>query len=115
MTDQKILSSDILVLEKLYLRYGGTDTSLGVLNDKLSNIIQTFEKAHRQRFGFVYPNRLLIIESISVEAIGSAEKLVDPEVNHIVRKDPQILNMTPSQEIKLWKNINHSIITGDIS
>ena len=27
----------------------------------------------------------------------------------------QILNMTPSQEIKLWKNINHSIITGDIS
>ena len=27
----------------------------------------------------------------------------------------QILNMTPSQEIKLWKNINHSIITGEIS
>lgn len=95
LNDQEISSSDILVLEKLYLRYDGTDTSLEVPNDKLTNIIKTFEKAHRQRFGFAYPNRLLIIESISVEAIGGDEKLVDPEVNQIVRKDPQILNTTP--------------------
>ena len=34
-----------------------------------------FEAAHRQRYGFVVPDKALIVEAVSVEAVGATEKL----------------------------------------
>ncbi len=59
---------------KLHLRYQGSDTALLVNFDQLALIQAEFERAHRQRFGFVSPEKSLIVEAIQVEVIGSGEQ-----------------------------------------
>ena len=92
LTDQGVSDDEILIQEKLHLRYNGTDTNLQIPFGKISNIKVAFEKSHRQRFGFDETNRLLIIESVVVEAIGSTEYLKDPELPMTARKDPKELD-----------------------
>ncbi len=95
LKDQGISSAEILIQEKLYVRYSGTDTTLEIPHGELADIRVAFESTHRQRFGFDNPNHLLIIESILVEAIGGAEKLVDSELLTSKNRDPNILDEVP--------------------
>ncbi len=55
---------------KVYLRYEGTDTALETDFASPTDMRRAFEKAHRQRFGFVFDDRPVIIESIQAEALG---------------------------------------------
>ena len=60
-----------LVLRRhVQLRYHGTDTALTVPWGGLEDMRQAFEAAYRQRFAFLMPERTLVIESVSVEAIS---------------------------------------------
>jgi len=43
----------------------------------LAALRQGFEAAYRQRFAFLMPDRALVIEAVSVEAIGAGEGLAD--------------------------------------
>jgi len=59
--------------QQLHLRYAGTDTALLVpLGDELS-LRAAFEAGYRQRFAFLMPDRALVIEAASVEAVGAGE------------------------------------------
>ncbi len=58
----------------LHLRYQGTDTALGVPLAGLAAARSAFEAAYRQRFSFLMPDRPLVIEAVSVEAIGPGER-----------------------------------------
>jgi len=58
----------------LHLRYQGTDTALGVPMAGLDDARSAFEAAYRQRFAFLMPDRPLVIEAVSVEAIGPGER-----------------------------------------
>ena len=49
------------------LHYAGTDTALTV--PLSADMAQAFDAAHRRRFGFSTPDRPLILQSVSVEAI----------------------------------------------
>ena len=57
------------IIQKVYLKYQGTDSSLLVNFADLSTMQQQFEKAHRQQFGFVMSEKPLVIEAVSVEII----------------------------------------------
>ncbi len=59
--------------ETLHLRYQGTDTALAVPLSALDAARQAFEAAYRQRFAFLMPERPLVIEAVSVEAIAPGE------------------------------------------
>ena len=59
--------------ETLHLRYQGTDTALPVPLAPLDAVRQAFEAAYRQRFAFLMPDRPLVIEAVSVEAIAPGE------------------------------------------
>ena len=59
--------------ETLHLRYQGTDTALGVPMAGLCEARVAFETDYRQRFAFLMPERPLVIEAVSVEAIGAGE------------------------------------------
>ncbi|WP_234413706.1 hydantoinase B/oxoprolinase family protein [Ideonella sp. A 288] len=61
--------------ERLHLRYAGTDTALEVALADADAAKAEFEAAYRQRFAFLMPNRALVIEAVSVEAIGDGERL----------------------------------------
>ncbi|PZV16028.1 MAG: 5-oxoprolinase [Pseudanabaena sp.] len=67
----------------LRLRYAGTDSSLTIaIADPLSfhsqeilNFLQTsFAALHKERYGFVFADKALMVEAISVEAILSRKK-----------------------------------------
>ncbi|MEP9400479.1 hydantoinase B/oxoprolinase family protein [Sphingomonas silueang] len=55
------------------LRYDGTDTALGVDRADADAMRSAFEGAHRARFGFVSPDRAIVVESVVVEAIVAGE------------------------------------------
>ena len=60
----------------LIVRYLGTDTPLEVPLPSVvgsaseADIRAAFEAAHRRRFGFVDPGKALMVEALSVEAVG---------------------------------------------
>ncbi len=54
----------------LHLRYEGTDTSLLVPFDSAEAMRASFEDAHSKQFGFVSPEKTIIVEAMSVESVG---------------------------------------------
>ncbi len=56
-------------IEKVYLRYEGADTPLAVDRGSIAAMQTAFEVAHRQRFSFLHSGKVLLIESISLEAV----------------------------------------------
>ncbi|MHB8283829.1 MAG: hydantoinase/oxoprolinase family protein, partial [Caulobacteraceae bacterium] len=62
----------IAVLRRAHVKYAGTDTPLLIPLDGIDVMQATFEDLHRQRFGFVAPEQPLMVDAISVEAIGEA-------------------------------------------
>jgi len=75
---QGIAAGDIEVVNKLHVRYQGTDTPLLVHLAKLPVIKKQFEQLHRQQFGFTDPEKSLIVEAISVEAMSKARGDASP-------------------------------------
>jgi len=66
----------------LQLRYDGTDTTIPVaFSDQDFEAARTeFEKAHKAQFGFIYDNKTIIIEAISVEGLDDRQDgRVEPE------------------------------------
>src|SRR5262249_39362413 len=62
----------IATARRAHLRYEGSDVALVVPYGSQSELVSTFEETHRQRYGFHAPNKLLIVESVTVEATGAA-------------------------------------------
>jgi len=75
---QGVPAENVEVLHRAHLRYDGTDSALIVDFATPAEMTDAFETAHKQRFGFVMPDKALIIETISVEAIGTTESVEDP-------------------------------------
>jgi 5-oxoprolinase (ATP-hydrolysing) len=75
---QRIDGEHITVCHKLHVKYDGTDTALEVdfKRDVLAVTAQ-FEALYRTRYGFLMPNRALIIEAVAVEAIGRTRQADD--------------------------------------
>ena len=57
----------------VHVRYQGTDTALVVPFGDSAAVTAAFESAYRQRFAFLMPGRALVIEAVSVEAVGPGE------------------------------------------
>ncbi|MCE9650871.1 MAG: hydantoinase B/oxoprolinase family protein [Parvibaculum sp.] len=67
---QGVAASSISILPRLHLRYAGTDTALVIDHGALATVRANFETAHRKRFGFIAGEKPVIIEALSVEAVG---------------------------------------------
>mgnify|MGYP002143189329 FL=1 len=77
---QGVPSARIRPVQRLLLRYQGTDTALPVVveaGSSIDSLMAGFEAGYRQRFAFLMPGRALVIEAASVEAIGAAESVAD--------------------------------------
>ena len=68
----------IAVHRRVHLRYEGTDTALVVPFGRSDALRAAFEAAYRQRFAFLMAGRGLIVEAVSVEAVGAAETPAEP-------------------------------------
>jgi 5-oxoprolinase (ATP-hydrolysing) len=67
---QGVVPERIELIRRAHLKYAGTDTSLVVSAADEPNMRSAFEAAYRTRFAFLMPERSIVIETLSVEAIG---------------------------------------------
>ncbi|WP_208277501.1 hydantoinase B/oxoprolinase family protein [Massilia oculi] len=63
----------IVLVERVHLRYEGTDSALVVQFDDVASMQAQFEQAYKRRYSFLMPSRALIVEAVSVEAIGQSD------------------------------------------
>ncbi len=69
---QGVAAACITTKRRVQLKYAGTDSALSVAFDDVVAMQATFEAQYKQRFSFLMPGRALIVESVSVEAVGSS-------------------------------------------
>ncbi|HET9978588.1 MAG TPA: hydantoinase B/oxoprolinase family protein, partial [Burkholderiaceae bacterium] len=74
---QGVARAAIGLRRHIHLRYQGTDTALVVPFGALPSIARDFEAGYKQRFAFLMPDRPLVIEAVSVEAVGVGERHAD--------------------------------------
>ncbi|MFT3664962.1 hydantoinase B/oxoprolinase family protein [Piscinibacter sp.] len=63
---------------RVHVRYEGTDSALVVPFGALAEIEAAFEAAYRQRFAFLMKGRALVVEAVSVEAVGAGDAPAEP-------------------------------------
>jgi 5-oxoprolinase (ATP-hydrolysing) len=87
VTGQGVAPAAVRTRAQAHIRYQGTDMALTVPvprrvppHEAIEAMRQDFEAAYRQRFSFLMPDKELVIEAVSVEAIGPGEAAeVPPE------------------------------------
>lgn len=83
---------------KAHLRYEGTDTALVIDFGTNDQIINRFEEAHRQQFGFISPEKNHIVEALSLEVIGESEIIEDP----VLQTDPNAAIPEPLTTVSMY-------------
>ncbi len=74
---QGVPAVSIDVVNRVHLRYEGTDSPLVIAFAGLDSMIAEFEAAHLSRFGFNAPDRARIVGTLSAEAIGVMQQAGD--------------------------------------
>ena len=72
---QGVSDNQITTMKRFGIRYAGSDTALQVDAGSCSAVQESFEEQHRSRFGFISPEKELIIESMQVEAVGVSDSV----------------------------------------
>ncbi len=67
---QGIAADRVSAKRTLHLKYEGTDTTLEAPLATLPAIVQDFERRYRQHYGFLMPDKPLVIEAVAAEAVG---------------------------------------------
>ena len=86
---QGVDAAAILTIVRAHIRYAGTDTPMEVVasqskpgalsSDRSSAELRAaFESAHKSRFGFIDQAKQLVVEAVSVEAVGGGAKFAEP-------------------------------------
>jgi 5-oxoprolinase (ATP-hydrolysing) len=74
LATQAVAAERTQIVQRLSLKYQGTDSTLEVRREDLDAMQAEFERSYRTRFGFLMGGRGLVVESISVECIGTSER-----------------------------------------
>ena len=80
---QGVAREGIKVHRRAQLRYSGSDTTIEVPLSTPAAMRRAFESAHKSRFGFIDRSKAIVIEAVSVEAVGGAARLAERTVDAI--------------------------------
>ncbi len=72
---QGLAKDSISLARRMALRYQGSDTVLRVDAGPRSEVVAAFEASHRAQFGFVSPEKAIVVESVQVEAVSAGDDL----------------------------------------
>jgi 5-oxoprolinase (ATP-hydrolysing) len=70
LAGQGVPAASVRVLRRAHLRYAGTDTPLTVPAAAPARMLRDFEASYRRRFSFLMTDRQVVVEAVSVEAVG---------------------------------------------
>ncbi len=73
-------AEDVSAVHRVHLRYDGAHEAIPVAFDTVHQAQADFEARHKERYGFVSPDREIIIDMVSVEATGGGSGTVAPMV-----------------------------------
>ena len=79
--EQGVPLSDIEVNMTAHLRYEGSHQTLEVPFGSIDTMTAAFDNAHQARFGFSSPNRKLIFDMVSSEAIGKTADVAAAKIS----------------------------------
>ena len=83
---QGVPTTQIAVHRRVHVRYEGTDSAIVVpFADDAAAVRASFEAVYRQRFAFLMSERRLIVEAVSVEAVGAGD--APAETRHELAED----------------------------
>jgi 5-oxoprolinase (ATP-hydrolysing) len=99
VASQGVAASSISLRQHVHVRYRGTDTALVVPFESAAHIQASFEAGYRQRFAFLMPGRELVIEAVSVEAVGAGERHVSDDSAALVPAVPY--TPTPTATVRM--------------
>ena len=85
---QGVLAGKVKIIVRAHIRYAGTDTPLVVEADTLAKMKSAFEKSHKARFGFIDRTKQLVVEAVSVEAVGGGAKFREKVLRRSRQKLP---------------------------
>ncbi|MES0490913.1 MAG: hydantoinase B/oxoprolinase family protein [Leptospirales bacterium] len=100
IAQQGFLENNIETVKTIYLRYLDSDVSIQVNYNYTKNDYHLsvdsaqveFEKKHRARYGFIHPEKELIVETASVECIGkNPEEITEEQINE--KRSEPIVNL----------------------
>ncbi|MGI9450223.1 MAG: hydantoinase/oxoprolinase family protein, partial [Geminicoccaceae bacterium] len=97
LLEQGIEEEKIEALRQVHLRYEGTHQPLLVDFRDAETMREAFDDAHKSRFGFAVADRKLVVESLSLEAIGKTEAAVEAEVGPADGGD-----LAPAENVSMW-------------
>ncbi len=99
LLDEGVPAAQIHVARRARLRYDGTDTVIPVPLTELDAMVVEFEASHTATYSFLM-NRPLIVEAISVEAIGLTSP---PDLSHLGEPDEGARsNLEPADTVRLY-------------
>ena len=96
---QGVLAGKIKIIMRAHIRYAGTDTALVVAAGALPSMKRAFERAHKARFGFVDRSKQMVVEAVSVEAVGGGAKFRERSGKRAPGKLPK-----PAQQTKFFSS-----------
>ncbi len=100
LTDQAVPEQKIEVIKQVHVRYDGSDTGLPISFDPPSNITKTFERIHKDLFGFTQEGKALVMETASVEAVGGRDiRQPDQMLSPI---SPEATPPQPIEDVEMW-------------
>ena len=103
---QGVPSAKIKIFVRAHIRYAGTDTALVVGAGTLPAMQRAFEKAHKARFGFTDRSKQMVVEAVSVEAVGGGAKFSEKAVKRARGKLPAPARRTRFFSAGTWHKAN---------
>ena len=88
----------IRTVERAHIRYEGTDSAIVVQFGTMQNMIEQFEAVYKKRYSFLMQDKGLVIEAISVEAIG----LADEAAAHIEELAPRNGRLQEAEVVRMF-------------
>jgi len=103
---QGVTAGKIKIFVRAHIRYAGTDTALVGGAGALPAMQRAFEKAHKARFGFIDRSKQMVVEAVSVEAVGGGAKFSEKTVKRARGKLPASARRTNFFSAGEWHKAN---------
>ncbi len=98
LADRREPGETLVVERRIHVKYAGTDAPRDLAFGDCAAIAAAFADAHRRRYGFVVPEKALIVDAIAVEAILKSE--IAPGLAPV--SAPAAPSGKPIAKIALW-------------
>ena len=88
VAQQGVETSRIGCTRTLHVKYDGTDTTLELAAASVAMIVEAFEARYRRQYGFLMPDKPLVVEAAAVEAIGKSRSTAEEKPVFAERRAP---------------------------